>query len=302
VIEFFPRLFDKIKRDQPGETVAEFITPKGVLSTCTVLSTENIIQGAVPMIKQHPLKGPEDFSAFEYIFEHAEFIPEYSQVEDMQLHLGEIGFVAPMLNRIPFQQLALDHVGEVSLFYMLYDYPELINKMMHLLDQVMIEDLHQVSSYSGIYVQFDDNLDGMITNPQLFKTYCLPYYQRYTEKIHAQGKKVGSHTDGNLKRLLAMLAESGLDVCESFSPAPLTDCTFDEAWQAWMDTGPMIWGGIPSPILEPQTNEADFSTYVDHILQSARRRPMVLGVGDMVMPNNLIQRVRTIADCVENLF
>jgi hypothetical protein len=301
VVEYFPRLFDKIKRDQPGETVAEFITPKGVLSTRTVLSTENIVQGAVPMMNQHPVKGPEDFPALEYIFEHAEFIPEYFQVEETQARIGEIGFVAPMLNRIPFQQLALDHVGEVSFFYMLYDHPRLVDKMMHLLDQVMLEDLSQVANYSGSYVQFDDNLDGMITNPRLFETYCLPYYQRYTDELHSQEKKVGSHTDGDLKRLLVMLVESGLDVCESFSPAPLTECTFDEAWQAWKDNGPIIWGGIPSPILEQQTSDADFETYVDHVLQSAKHCPMILGIGDLVMSNNLIERVRSIAERVEEL-
>ncbi|NWG75949.1 MAG: hypothetical protein HXY24_15330, partial [Rubrivivax sp.] len=109
------------------------------------------------------------------------------------------------------------------------------------------------------------------------------------------------HTDGNLKRLLSMLADSGLDVCESFSPAPLTECTFDEAWQVWREKGPMIWGGIPSPILEPQTNESEFFAIVDHVLEAARQRPMILGIGDFVMPNNLIERVRMIAERVEEL-
>jgi hypothetical protein len=172
---------------------------------------------------------------------------------------------------------------------------------LNLLDQVMMEDFQQVSSYTGIYVQFDDNMDGMITNPRLFKSHCLPYYQRYTEILHAQGKKIGSHMDGNLKQLLAMLAESGLDVCESFSPAPLTGCTFDEAWQAWQERGPMIWGGIPSPLLEPQTSESDFHNFVDHVLNLAQQRPMILGIGDFVMPNNLIERARWIAERVEEL-
>lgn len=301
VVEYFPRLFDKMFRDQPGETVAEFITPKGTLTTHTLFSPENVAQGTVPMMHTHPVKGPEDYPAFEYIFEHAEFVSKILSVEETQAGMGEFGYVIPMLNRIPFQQLTLDHVGEVSFFYMLYDHSELVEKMLHLLDEVMIEDLRQISSYPGVYFQFDDNLDGMITNPRLFKTYCLPYYQRYTEKIHAFGKKAGSHTDGNLKRLLPLLADSGLDVCESFSPAPLTECTFDDAWQAWKESGPMIWGGIPSPILEPQTSDVDFCAFVDHVLQLARERPMVLGIGDMVMPNNLIERVHYIAKKVEEL-
>lgn len=301
VIEFFPRLFDKMLRDEPGETVAEFITPRGTLTTRTVLSRENIAQGAVPMMNEHPVKGLEDFPAFEYIFENAEFIQEYHLVAETQARMGKIGFVIPMLNRIPFQQLALDHVGEVSFFYMLYDQPELVDKMMALLHQVMIEDLHKVADYPGIYVQFDDNLDGMITNPNLFKAHCLLHYQQYAQILHAQGKKVGSHTDGNLKRLVPLLPESGLDVCESFSPAPLTECTFDYAWQAWREGGPMIWGGIPSTVLEEGTSEAAFHTYIDHILQAALQRPMILGIGDLVMPNNLIERVGYIAERVEAL-
>ncbi len=242
VVEFFPRLFDKMLRDQPGETIAEFKTPRGTLTTRTLLSLENVAQGTVPMMKNHPVKGPDDYPAFEFIFEHAEFVPEFSRVEEMQARMGEFGFVVPMLNCIPFQQLMLDHVGEVSFFYMLYDHPELVEKMMYLLDQVILEDLRQISSYSSMYVQFDDNLDGMITNPRLFKTFCLPYYQRYTDELHAQGKKVGSHTDGDLKSLLEMLAKLGLDVCELFSPTPLTECTLDEALEAWKKSGPMIWG------------------------------------------------------------
>ena len=73
-------------------------------------------------------------------------------------------------------------------------------------------------------LEFVDNLDELTTNSCLFAEYCLPSYQRYTEILHGQGKKAGSHMDGNVKTLLNLLSESGLDVCESFSPFPLTSC------------------------------------------------------------------------------
>jgi uroporphyrinogen-III decarboxylase len=212
--------------------------------------------------------------------------------------MGEIGLVMPFLTRVPFQRLLLDLVGEVPLFYMLHDDPGLVERMMALLDQLMLDDIGHVADLNGLYVQFPDNLDGVITSPPLFRRYSLPYYQRYADLLHGQGKKVGSHTDGNLRPILGLLAESGLDVCESFSPAPLTACTFDEAWEAWRD-GPIIWGGIPSPILQPGYPEEAFRGYVDRVLQTVGDRPIILGVGDMVMGNNLIERVRYIADRVE---
>jgi len=139
----------------------------------------------------------------------------------------------------------------------------------------------------------------VMTNHKLFEKYSLPYYQKYTDVLHGQGKKVGCHTDGNIKPLLNLLAQSGLDVCESFSPFPLTECTFEEAWEKWRN-GPMIWGVIPSPILEERTNENDFQEYVHRLLQTIGDQPIILGVGDMVLGNNLIERVEYIANEVEN--
>lgn len=299
VIEYFPRLFSDLQRDKPGETLAEFITPRGTLTTKTALSPEVIEQGGVPLMREHPVKGLDDIPALMYIFEHAEFVPGFDKVQDTQDKMGEIGFVIPMLNRHPFQQLALDHVGEVSLFYMIYDDPEAVDEMMAMLDEVTMEDLRSVAEFDWPYIQFDDNLDGMITNPKLFQKYSLPYYQKYTEILHNQGKKVGSHTDGNLIRLLELLAETGLDVAESFSPAPLTECTFADAWQAWQEKGPLIWGGIPSPILEESTTEADFKGYIDHVLEIVGDQPIIFGIGDLVLPNNSIDRVQYIAERVE---
>jgi hypothetical protein len=299
VIEYFPRLFSDLHRDQPGEQTAEFITPAGTLTTKTVLTPEIIEQGGVPLLTEHPFKDVSDYPAFEHIFEHAEFVPQYDAVADTQSKLGDVGFVAPMLNRIPWQQMALDHVGEVSLFYMIYDEPEMVDKLWNLLHEVMLEDLRHIAEFDWPYIQFDDNLDGFITNPKLFEQYCLPHYQEYTDILHTQGKKVGSHTDGDLKSLLALLADSGLDVAESFSPAPLTECTFDDAWEAWQETGPMIWAGIPSPVLESRTTEDKFRAHIDRLLETVGDKPIIFGVGDMVMPNNSVDRVQYIAERIE---
>jgi hypothetical protein len=136
-----------------------------------------------------------------------------------------------------------------------------------------------------------------MTNPKLFREYCLPAYQKYTEILHGQGKKVGSHTDGNVKPLLDLLADSGLDVCESFSPYPLSECLFEEAWKAWA-SGPVIWGGIPSTLLEERTSPEEFSTILEELFLTIDR-PMIFGIVDLFMRHNSIERVGTIAKELE---
>jgi hypothetical protein len=299
VVDYFPRLFNMLQLDRPGETQAEFITPLGTLTTRSKMAPEMIDTGAIPIMYEYPLKTPSDFAALEYIYEHAEFVPRFAEIQNIQSRLGEIGFVVPMLDRIPFQKICLDLFGEVDFFYMLNDEPETVARIFSLLDQAMQADIRQMQTFDWPYIQFDDNLDGMITNPRLFQKYCLGAYQAYVEPLHTQGKKVGSHTDGNLKRLASLLPETGLDVFESFSPQPLTDLSFEDGWNAWLGKGPILWGGIPSSLLQPDVPVKNLHGFLDKLFELIGDQPIILGIGDMVMSNNLIDRVRMIAGRVE---
>jgi len=146
------------------------------------------------------------------------------------------------------------------------------------------------------YVEFGDNVTGHMTNPRLFSEYAIPEYQRYAEIYHAQGKKVGSHFDGELKPLLGQLRETGLDVIESVSPSPLTECTFDDLWESLGAGPPLMWGVIPSPLLEERAPEQELHDFVDHVLETVEDAPIILGVSDMVLGNNLIDRVEWAAE------
>jgi uroporphyrinogen-III decarboxylase len=301
VTEYFPAQWapDQIPRDKAGTTTIEYVAPVGKLSLAYEVAESMVTMGGVePYLTHHLIKGEEDYRTAEYIIEHTEIIPQFDKIREDQRELGDNGFVVPCLHRIPFQQALLEYLGEVPLFTALYDSPQQLDRLIHLLDQQLMEILRQMADLPSIYVEFGDNLDGTMTNPKLFKEYSLPYYQKYADILHGQGKKVGSHTDGNVKPLLSLLAQSGLDVCESFSPAPLTECTFEEAWETWQN-GPLIWGGVPSPILEERTSEAEFQDYIHRLLEIIGNRNIILGVGDMVLGNNLIERVEYIAKEVE---
>jgi uroporphyrinogen-III decarboxylase len=188
----------------------------------------------------------------------------------------------------------LEYLGEAPLFYALHDNPRAVERLLDLLDEQLTVILKQLETLQVPYVEFPDNLHGMMTNPKLFQRYCLPHLQRYTGLLHAQGKRAGSHTDGDVKPLLKLLAMSGLDVCESVSPAPLTPATIEEIWDAWQ-AGPVIWGAIPTPILEERTPEDEFRAYIERLLHLVGRGPIILGLVDLCMRHNSIERVKYIA-------
>ena len=299
VVESFPGMWDLVAADRPGVTVTRLTTPAGKLSVRHEVLPDMVAMGVEPYLREHLIKDTVDYRTVAYILERAEFVPAYEKLSAAEAQVGENGYAVPLVHRIPFQQALLEYLGEVNLFYALHDDAARVERLLRLLDQQMVAILHNLADLPATYLEFPDNLHGGMTNPRLFARYCLPDYQRYTEILHGQGRKAGSHTDGDVGPLLALLRESGLDVCESISPLPLTQCTFDETWEAWRG-GPIIWGGIPSPLLEEaRTDEAAFREFVAHLLATVGAGPIILGVGDLVMGNNSIQRVKYIAEQVE---
>lgn len=297
-INFFPDLWGIIPVDQSGETKTEMITPRGKLVCTHRILEHNIRSGTTrPQLIKHPICEPDDFKIYEYIIEHSEFVPHFEEFYKRMEELYGVGYLVPTLNRVPFQSLLIDALGEVAFFYALYDTPQLIGRLLEVVDQQTVDMLERLSGFTTPYVEFIDNLECSMTNPRLFQKYLLPCYGRYADTLHRQNKKLGSHTDGNLKSLVSLLAKSGLDVCESFTPAPLTECTFEEAWAAW-ETSPLIWGGIPSYYLEERVVEEEFQKFIESLLKLVEDRPIILGVSDAVMTDCLIERVRWIAQQV----
>jgi hypothetical protein len=145
-------------------------------------------------------------------------------------------------------------------------------------------------------VEYVDNFEGMVTSPNLFTEYCMPFLQEAADKAHAKGKVLGSHMDGNMKPLLELIPECGVDVVESFSPAPLTPLTFKEAWEAWRGKA-IMWGVIPSPIFEPHVAEQSFERWLEEMFETlAGDKRIVLGVGDQAVGPSMTGRIRRVSE------
>jgi hypothetical protein len=299
ILNHFPDTYDLLPPGKIGVLTTRFVTHVGELLVEHEVLDSMVEMGIErPYLRRHPIQDETDYCTVEYILERAQPRLEPTRVRAEEARVGHNGWVVPLLRRIPFQQLLLEYLGEEPLFYALYDSPRQVERLLQVLDIHVTQTLHTLADLTLPYVEFCDNLEGAMTNPKLYTRYGLPFHQRYAEILHTQGKKVGSHTDGNLKPLLPLLAESGLDVCESVTPAPTTACTLEEILRAW-PTGPLIWGGIPSIILDTRISDKDFVSYVDGLEQAVDGRPIILGIGDMVMPESSIERIRHIADRVE---
>ena len=80
---------------------------------------------------------------------------------------------------------------------------------------------------------------------------------------------------------------------------PMVPTTLAEARAAWGDRV-IIWGGVPSVILEDPFTDQQFEAYMDELFRTiAPGRAFILGIADNAMPGAKIERIRRISEIVD---
>ncbi len=88
------------------------------------------------------------------------------------------------------------------------------------------------------------SVDGQY-GPTQFRRYVLPFFQEIVPRYHARGKLVSIHAHAsNLSVFTELIARTGADIIEAFTPPPIGDLSVAEARHAW---GPDVVIGVNFP-------------------------------------------------------
>ncbi|MBP1715445.1 MAG: Uroporphyrinogen decarboxylase, partial [Deltaproteobacteria bacterium] len=144
------------------------------------------------------------------------------------------------------------------------------------------------------------NFDEMITYPPFFRDHIMPYLQKLAGMLHAKGKFLISHCDGENQGLLDLIAESGIDIAEAICPQPMTKVTISEVKKAFKGKV-TIFGGVPSVVLlEDSMSEAAFEQYMRNLFREiAPGDRFILGVSDTTPPDAKFERLLRITEMVK---
>ncbi|MFN7923568.1 MAG: hypothetical protein U0Q16_25935, partial [Bryobacteraceae bacterium] len=129
--------------------------------------------------------------------------------------------------------------------------------------------------------------------------HILPALRSYSQTLHAHGKFLMTHTDGENRRLIPFYLEAGFDIADSVCPNPMTRLSLDQYLDAFSDHI-TVWGGIPSTLLcLDSTPEEQFRRSIDALIEKHGHRPrFVLGVSDMVTADAEWSRLEYITERV----
>ena len=294
----FPLPITLLPSDRPGQSIITYKTPAGRAEIVCQMDEAQARAAAGPTLLRRILEYDEDLPVVKWILNHAEAVPDFERFRQSEEAVGENGFTIPLLGRIPFQQLLLDYMPPARAAQAARDEER---AFLYLLDALREHSRHIVELALDLpdapLLAFDDHLDGALTKPALFQRYCMPFLQEISARLHLAGRRLGSVMNGNLKPLLPLIPQAGVDVVLSFMPAPSSPLPFAEAWHAWHEEL-IIWGGIPPALLEAGFPEDDFYTWMEDMLTCIEREGgfIILGVGGQISGSADIQRLARISE------
>ncbi len=200
----------------------------------------------------------------------------------------------------PFHYFLGDLTGYEKGYYDLADYPDKVEALLTLITDVERERLWPVlADAPARFYLHGLHLDSQLTPPRIFEKYITPYYQEFTDLMHRHDKVITMHADNDSRRILKPLQDAGYDMVECFTTAPMVNCTLEEARETW-GTDMIIWGGIPSVILEDSYPDEQFERYMQNMFKTiAPGDAFILGVADNVTGTARLDRVLRISEMVE---
>ena len=184
--------------------------------------------------------------------------------------------------------------------YEMYDHKE---KLIELAEKIAISYYQalEIGLSSGAEIlRVGSNYDSMIENPVFFEEHILPDLHRCSDRIHAAGKYLLSHTDGENKGLLDLYLRSGIDIADSVCPAPMTSLTFKEHREQF-DEKILIYGAIPSILFLPSSvSDYDFRKMIDDtLIDIGSGRKIILSIADTAPPDADFDRIRVFIEKVK---
>ena len=287
------------------ETVAEYRTPVGSLRTAEIFTEEMLDGGAsIPWTSEHAIRTPEDFDTATYLFSHLRVEPRVGAWEGRRRLVGDRGVAVAYVigTASPVHHIMKELMPVQEFFLAQHDFPEKIDRLAGAMEPYYAAMQRIAAETAAEIVLLGGNYDDSITHPKWFERYILPGLRDYAERLHAKGKYLMTHTDGENRRLIPLYLRAGFDIADSLCPAPMTRLTLEEI-RSGFDDRIAIWGGIPSVLLCPgSASEGDFRLWIDRLLKDyGRANRFVLGVSDMVTADASWDRLLYITDQVSAL-
>ncbi len=183
--------------------------------------------------EQHLFAGPQDYDALEAYLASWRLEPDFARFENDDRRLGGQSLARPSTLRCPLQEVAYELMGVEAFAVEWAENRPRVLRLMDLCAANVDKQVALLARSTAMYVVIDGNTDVHTVGLERFEQYHLPHIDRCCRALHAAGKLVGAHLDGDNRLLAPLIARTQLDFIESFTPPPDCDLRVADALAAW---------------------------------------------------------------------
>ena len=282
--------------EEPGRRFTEWLTPIGSLSQ------EEIVTDYAHQLKVYPIKTPDDMHIFEYILNERVYSVDMDGFLQADAEIEESTIPIYYLPRVNWQEIIIYLMGFEAAVYALVDYKEEMESLIHALDRSDEVLCNELAKAPFPAVNYGDNIHQDTLPEPWFREYVIPAYARRNEIFSASGIKTFSHWDGDVKRLLHLLPELGIDGVEAVTPKPQGDVTLQELREA-LPRNMILLDGIPMTSFLPHEPLEELDRLTDEVIDLFSPN-LLLGISDQLSPTCDIERVRRVSErlgCIDGI-
>jgi len=287
-----------------GENWATRITtPAGEISTHIRQTDEMTREGiSLPFVESYPIESGADLEPMAQVFGHLKVIPTPEKYASFQSRVGERGLAVAsgMVAASPVHLMLHDLMPMDTFFYLYTDERHKLCKLAERMEPFFHAALEAAAACSAEAVLWGANFDRDLTYPPFFETEILPWLDRACRRIHAAGKAVVCHLDGENDQLFPLYRRAGFDMAESVCTKPMVKNTLKEIREG-LGRGKAVWGGVPSVALLPHNmSDHHFEDFLDSTFAGLGAGDrLIFGVSDNVPPDADLGRLERIGERIE---
>ena len=231
-----------------------FETPAGTVTTLD----EPV--GFTSWHHERMFKGPDDYRALLAYIQDAVYEPCYDVYSRAERLFGEDGIFRASFGLEPLQTLISGEMMAMQDFCI--EWMDRRDEVLKLYDAV-VESKRRlypiVAASPALHANYGGNVVPEVIGRDAFGRYYLQHYAEAAEIMHAHGKLIGSHLDGNNRIIADLVAQTPLDYIEAFTPAPDTDMSLADARAAW--PGKVLWLNYPSSLHLDTDEQVETATF-----------------------------------------
>ncbi len=276
-----------------GKRMHQLITPKGTLTRRDLLAGDGSWCRSEFYIKEI-----KDLEIMRYVVENTHFEPCFENVERIMQAMGEWGQGDIVISRSPFGKLVHEYMGFEQLTYAMADAPDEILEFVAMQEKKDLELIELAAKTPERLIIISDHADENLISPPQWREYCCPFYRKANDILHRSGKLVSTHLDGNFKGYFPDLNESGFDLLDGCTPAPMFNYEVEELADA-LPENMYAFCGVPSTLFCQKLPTDTILRFGDRIV-SLLKGKAILNVGDILPPDGDIEQVIALGKHLES--